>query len=114
MQVARLDERTEHVAFYLIDMTLQNYDMLKYTPSVLAAAGINLAERLTKQVNISTAVWTSSVAEFIAIEESALQECMRDMHGLLTGERTLKAVTKKYSNAKYGEVAKSLSPLATV
>jgi len=113
-KVARLDERTEQVAFYLIDLTLQEYTMLKYPPSITAAAGVNLAERLAKQVNVSTAVWSDAVAEYIDIPEGDLQGCMRDMHSLLTKERNLKAVIKKYSNAKYSEVAKSLSPLSVV
>jgi len=113
-KVAKLDEETEHVAFYLIDKTLQEYAMLKYPPSITAAAGVNLAQRLSDQVNVATPVWSKEVAEYIGFEEQALEACMRDMHGLLAKEEgALKACLKKYSNDKFGEVALTLKGTTT-
>jgi len=114
-KAAQLDENTEHTAFYLIDKTLQEYSMLQYPPSMIAAAGINLAERITGQVNVASPVWSAEVAQYIGFVESELEPCMREMHSFLVKEvkeDTLKAVTKKYSNEKFGEVAKTLTPLA--
>lgn len=113
---ATLDERTENVAFYLIDATLQNYEMLQYTPSTVAAAGVNLAERLTKRVSVATPVWTEEIVASIGFKETELEACMRDMHDLISKtadpESTLKAVTKKYSHEKFGQVAQSLTPIS--
>ena len=110
-KVAKLDERAENIAFYLIDTTLQSYDMLKYTPSIIAAAGVNLAERMASKVKMSTPVWNKAVENYIGFEEKELETCMRDMHALMTKKPELKAVNKKYSNEKFGEVAKTLNLL---
>jgi len=112
-KAAHLEERTENIAFYLIDATLQDYDMLQYKPSIVAAAGINLAERLSTRVSVSSPVWSEAVAEYIGYADCDLEACMRDMHALISkaGEpdSNLKAVTKKYSNEKFGEVAQTLT-----
>ena len=114
-KVAQLDETAENVAFYLIDSTLQEYSMIQYRPSVVAAAGVNLAERLLKQKHMATAVWSPAVAKYIGFTEKELEPCMRDMHAILVKisgkEHNLKAVTKKYSNEKFGEVVKIITPL---
>merc|ERR1711990_77848 len=60
-KVAHLSERTEHIAFYLIDATLQDYNMLKYSPSTIAAAGVNLAERIEKRISVPNPVWGPAV-----------------------------------------------------
>ena len=66
---------------------------------MIAAAGINLAERITGQVNVASPVWSAEVAQYIGFVESELEPCMREMHSFLVKEvkeDTLKAVTRLF------------------
>jgi len=105
------DEKTSHVASFLMDMTLQDYSTLRYSPSIMAAACVNLAERMERNVTFDERVWTCAQEQWVGYTESELKECMQTVNEILETPRELRAVRKKYSSSKYGKVAQIVKPL---
>merc|ERR1712086_653829 len=95
------DEKTSHVASFLMDMTLQDYSTLRYSPSIMAAACVNLAERMERNVTFDERVWTCAQEQWVGYTESELKECMQTVNEILETPRELRAVRKKYSSSKY-------------
>jgi len=105
------DEKTSRVASFLMDMTLQDYSTLRYSPSVMAAACVNLAERMERNATFDERVWTCAQEQWVGYSESELRECMMIVNEILETPRELRAVRKKYSSSKYGKVALTVKPL---
>lgn len=59
----------EHLAFYLIELCLVEYEALDYKPSMLCASAIYVA-RCTMQINPP---WTSLLAKHARYEESQIR-----------------------------------------
>lgn len=102
--LARLEEQNQQLSQYLCELALVEYKMLRYAPSLLAAASIYLTLKIARR----DVVWPAVLAEHSRYKDITLRQCARDMCLLLQGAEkcTLQAVRKKYSLQKYGEVAK--------
>ena len=148
------DKQAHTVAWYLLELCLPEYSMLKYSPSLLAASAVYTAllayqQRKAKEAaSVEGGVKTGSISSLSACssfsstttsslssasspatgsfwcpvmvkhtgyEEEQLRECVAMMAALQakSSNGTLTAVHKKYSNAKFGEVAK-LAPAVVV
>jgi cyclin B len=91
------------LAQYLLELSLVEYKMVKYGPSHLAAASLLLSNKLLRQVT-----WPASMVQQTQISERMLQDCAKDMCGLLENVETssLQAVRKKFSQPSYHSIAK--------
>jgi cyclin B len=91
------------LAQYLLELTLVDYKMLKYTPSHLAAASILLSNKLLRRPS-----WTPATVRHTKMTEAMLKECAKEMCVLLEGadNNPLQAVRKKFSQLKHHSVAK--------
>lgn len=91
------------LAQYLLELSLMEYKMLKYTPSHLAAAAILLSNKLLRRPSWSTAAVTHT-----KMTEPMLKECAKGMCALLecSESNSLQAVRRKFSQTKYNSVAK--------
>jgi cyclin B len=107
------DEQTSRVASFLMDMTLQDYSTLKYSPSLMAAACVNLAERMQRNLSFEEKIWTTAQEQWVGYAEFELRECMQVVNEILSCPRELRAVRKKYTSSKYGKVAQIVQPLAS-
>jgi len=92
-----------HLAQYLLELSLVEYNMLKYGPSHMAAASILLSNKL-----LQTPSWTPTLVKQTQMTEAMLRECAREMCVLLESTETSskQAVRKKFSQATYSSVAK--------
>ncbi|XP_019187131.1 PREDICTED: G2/mitotic-specific cyclin-2 isoform X2 [Ipomoea nil] len=104
LKAAQCDKKSEHMAFFMIDLCLVEYPMLRFPPSLLAAAAI-----FTAQSGLSGfKQWDRTCEKYTCYTEDQLLECSKLMvsfhHKAATGK--LNAVYKKYSTSKYGHVAK--------
>ncbi|XVF77036.1 hypothetical protein PTKIN_Ptkin14bG0007600 [Pterospermum kingtungense] len=104
LKAAQSDKKLELLSFFLIELALVEYEMLKYQPSLLAAAAIYTAQCSLygfKQWS-RTCKWHSSYSEH------QLLECSRLMVGFhekaATGKLT--GVRRKYCTFKFGYTAK--------
>ena len=97
---------TELLANYLLELTLQDYKMLKYLPSTICASAIYLALKTRGKTP-----WTPDLEKHSTYKEADLQACVRDIHELHKNASThsLQAVRKKYAQEKHGNVS-SIAP----
>ncbi|RWR92962.1 G2/mitotic-specific cyclin-2-like protein [Cinnamomum micranthum f. kanehirae] len=105
LKAAQSDKKMELLSFFLIELCLVEYEMLKFHPSLLAAAAI-----YTGQCTLNGFKHWSKTSEWhTGYTEDQLLECSRlmvDFHqkaavGKLTG------VHRKYSISKFGFAAKA-------
>jgi len=105
----RLNGCTEQHRFmmqYLLELTLVDYRMIRYSPSQLAAAAVLLSNKLLKQ----KPAWPAAMVSETQFSEAGIKGCARDMCSVLEDARDesnqLKAVRRKFSQRKFCEVAK--------
>ncbi|KAJ6360483.1 hypothetical protein OIU77_004492 [Salix suchowensis] len=92
------------MSFFLIELSLVEYEMLKFPPSLLAASAIYTAQCTIygfKEWN-RTCEWHSNYSE------EQLLECSRLMVGLhqKAGTGKLTRVYRKYNSSKFGFTSK--------
>jgi hypothetical protein len=95
---------------YLVERSLQEYKALTYSPSKLAAAGVNMALRTVR----GAGAWDAKMEKYSGYKQSELVEAIRDIQGMLEGQNAnnLKAVYRKYALPKFNEVA--LLPISSL
>lgn len=98
-------EEHRDLANYLLELTLVEHKMVKYSPSQLAAAAMLLSNKLLRR----QPSWPSVVAKHTRCTEQSLKECAKEMCGLLeqAEQNPLQAIRKKYSQPRHHEIAKS-------
>jgi len=94
--------KAELLAHYLVELTLQEYKMLKYLPSTIAAASTYLALK-----TIGQQPWTPELLQHACYTEAAILPCVRDINALHknAAANNLQAVRKKYAQEKHGSVS---------
>ncbi|KAK8967502.1 Cyclin-B2-2 [Platanthera guangdongensis] len=105
LKAAVSDRRLELLSSYIIELCLVEYGMLKYCPSMLAAAAVYTAHCCLKGFNH----WTRTSELCTRYSERELLECSRmmvDFHQK-AGKGKLTGVHRKYSTYKFGCAAKS-------
>jgi len=92
------------LAQYMLELSLVDYKMIRYSPSHLAASAVLLSNKLLH----CQPVWSSATARQTDMTEQTLKNCVREFRNILQDAEhsTLQAVKKKFSHAKYNEVAK--------
>ncbi|KAL3643122.1 hypothetical protein CASFOL_013937 [Castilleja foliolosa] len=98
----------EHLAFYLIELCLVEYEALNYKPSMLCASAIYLA-RCTMRMTLP---WTPLLAKHARYEESQIRGCANMILKFHKAAKTslLKVSYEKYSKVDYSRVA-TIKPL---
>jgi len=88
-------EEHQNLAHYILELTLVDYKMAKYSPSHLAAAALLLSNKLLHH----QPSWTAAAAKHTKMTEPTLKECAKDMCGLVetVEQGQLQAVKKKYA-----------------
>ncbi|XP_020582003.1 LOW QUALITY PROTEIN: G2/mitotic-specific cyclin-2-like [Phalaenopsis equestris] len=109
LKAAQSDRQIELLSSYIIELCLVEYEMLKFRPSMLAAAAVYTAQCSLKGFKH----WTRATELCTKYSEVQLLECskmMVDFHQK-SGKRKLtgdhKNVAQKYSTFKFGCAAKS-------
>ncbi|XP_020248148.1 G2/mitotic-specific cyclin-2-like [Asparagus officinalis] len=105
LKAAESDKKLELLSYFIIELSLVEYQMLKFQPSLLAAAAIYTAQCSLKGFKH----WTKTSELHTAYTEDQLLECSRlmvDFHQK-AGAGKLTGVHRKYSTFKFGCMAKS-------
>ncbi|XP_062022599.1 cyclin-A1-1-like [Rosa rugosa] len=99
----------ECLANYLAELSLLDYSMLSYAPSLVAASAIFLANYITLP---SKRPWNATLQHYTLYQPSDLRECVKDLHRLCCDNHnsSLPAIREKYSQHKYKYVAKKYCP----
>lgn len=105
LKAAQSDKKLQLLSFFLIELSLVEYEMLKFAPSLLAAAAIYAAQCTIygfKQ-------WSKTCRWHSGYSEDQLIECARLMIGFhqkaATGKLT--GVHRKYCASRFGYISKS-------
>ncbi|KAI0499394.1 hypothetical protein KFK09_020297 [Dendrobium nobile] len=105
LKAAQSDRQIELLSSYIIELCLVEYEMLKFRPSMLAAAAVYTAQCSLKGFKH----WTRTSELCTKYSEVQLLDCSRmmvDFHQK-SGKGKLTGVHKKYSTFKFGCAAKS-------
>ncbi|XP_073156223.1 G2/mitotic-specific cyclin-2-like isoform X2 [Henckelia pumila] len=104
LKAAQSDRKLETLSFFLIELCLVEYEMLKYPPSVMAAAATYTAQASLHGVG----QWNKTCQHHTGYSEDQLMECSRMMAGFhqvaATGKLT--GVHRKYNTSKFGYAAR--------
>ncbi|KAF8725498.1 hypothetical protein HU200_020025 [Digitaria exilis] len=103
---------TLHLEFlvnYICELSLLEYSLLCYLPSLVAASSVFLARFILKPTKNP---WNSSLSYYTRYTPSDLHGCVRVLHRLFCfgPGRNLPAIREKYSQHKYRFVAKNYCP----
>ncbi|KAL1561497.1 G2/mitotic-specific cyclin-2-like [Salvia divinorum] len=104
LKAAQSDMKLELVSFYILELSLVQYEMLRFPPSLLASAAIFTAQCTLTQCEM----WSKTCGKHTSYSKDELMECARLMATLHqnAGNGKLIGVYKKYSTSKYGYTAK--------
>jgi cyclin B len=103
LKAAKADKKCEHYAFFLTELALVNYKCIKYPTSLIATASIYAALRTLNKNS-----WPRALQQHSGYLESEVRDCaafLADLHKS-AGSSSLRAVTKKYSSSRLGQVAR--------
>ncbi|KAL1540597.1 Cyclin-B2-3 [Salvia divinorum] len=104
LKAAQSDNKMELLSFFIIELCLVEYEMLCFTPSMLAAAAV-----FTAQCTLSGCKkWGKTSQVHTSYTQEQLMECAALMVSFhqKSGSGKLSGVHKKYSTSKYGYVAR--------
>ena len=98
----KLEQKVYYLAWFLMELSLINYKMLKFKYSQIAASSILIA---IKALNYFNEV---EFEKNIGYKESELQECVKEINSFnaYNSTHSLQAIRKKFSSKKYLEVSK--------
>ncbi|XP_010521286.1 PREDICTED: cyclin-A1-2 isoform X2 [Tarenaya hassleriana] len=106
-----LPVQLECLASYLAELSLLDYAMLQYLPSLVAASAVFLARYILEP---SRKPWNSTLGNYTLYSGKDLRDCVKDLLRLYRdGTRhscSVPAVRKKYSQHKYKFAAKKFCP----
>ncbi|KAI3725551.1 hypothetical protein L1987_65341 [Smallanthus sonchifolius] len=105
LKAANSYKELELLSFYLVDMCLVEYEMLRFSPSLLAAAAVFTAECTLN----GSRKWTKTSEVYSNYSENHLLECSKMIVSLhqKSGTGKLVSVYKKYGTSKYGYIART-------
>ncbi|KAM1224984.1 hypothetical protein ACFX2G_044758 [Malus domestica] len=99
------------LASYIAELSLVEYSMLCYAPSLIAASAAFLAKYILSPLKKP---WNSTLRHYTLYQASDLSDCVKALHHLCCNGcgSNLPAVREKYSQHKYKFVAKKYCPLS--
>ena len=96
---------------YLCELTLQEYNFIKYRPSEIAAAALRLALHTMR-----LPAWTPLLQDVSGYSAEALSSCVAELYAVFrkAESNNLQAVREKYAHAKFLCVSQLAPPDALV
>lgn len=101
LKAGHADKKIVQLSCYILDSTLQSYNLLHYLPSQLAAAAVFVARR-----TVGRNGWSPTLLHYSDYCEEELIPIARAVVAEKTNSNPeLRAVSKKYTSHRYGGVA---------
>ena len=96
-----LDDKTFKLAWFLMELCLIDYKILKFKMSYIAASAILIAIK-------TLGIYRSDFSSIIGIEENQLEECCKEIYNFYVYNSThnLQAIRKKFATTRFNEVSK--------
>jgi len=99
LKAAHADRHIIYLASYIAERMLQEYSMLKYLPSTIAASSVYLTRRA-----LGRYPWSPTLLKYTRYRPDSLRPCMEEMIRILNFNSENNAVKKKF-NKKYDNIA---------
>lgn len=101
LKAAHADRKIVQLSCYILDGTLQSYNLLHYLPSQLAAAAVLIARK-----TVGRNAWSPTLLKYATYrEEDIIPVAKAVLAEKKSASPELRAVNKKYSSQRYGSVA---------
>jgi cyclin B len=102
LKAAKADEHTSNLAHFFTERMLQEYNMLKFTPSIIAASAVSMALRVCHRP-----CWSPTLQHYATYTELDLKSCIANMSHIIknSSKHSLQAVRKKFSSQRKGKVS---------
>lgn len=102
-KAAGSDYTLHTICKYLIELVMIDIKFLRYPTSLMAAASVYLGRAMISRAPL----WTPTLEHYTTYSELMVRECALELNDLLKRSQNsgLKAIRKKYSLPKYGQVA---------
>ena len=101
LKAAHADRKIVQLSCYILDGTLQSYNLLHYLPSQLAAAAVLIARK-----SVGRNSWSPTLLKYASYcEEDIIHVAKAVLSEKTSASQELRAVNKKYSSQRYGSVA---------
>ncbi|URD89320.1 Cyclin, N-terminal domain [Musa troglodytarum] len=99
----------EFLASYVAEISLLEYSLLCYAPSLIAASAIFLAKFILQPAKRP---WNATLDHYTLYKPSDISDCVKALHRLFctSSGNNLPAIREKYSQHKYKFVAKKYCP----
>ena len=96
-----LNDKAFKLAWFLMELCLINYKILKFKMSTIAASAILIAIK-------TLGLYRNNFGKIIGIDENSLEECCKEMYNfyIYNSTHNLQAIRKKFALPKYDEVSK--------
>ena len=102
LKAAHADRTMVQMACYLTERTMQEYTMLRFLPSVIAATAVMVARK-----SLNRHPWSPTLLKYTKLDEHNLAACAEEMRVTMSdASNQQQAVSRKYSSSKFGGVAK--------
>ena len=102
LKAAHADRTLVQLACYVTERSLQEYSMVKYLPSTIAAASVLIARKACKRNP-----WSTTLVKYTTYEEQQLTACVQEMVTAINDPACQQqAVFRKYASPKFGAVSK--------
>jgi hypothetical protein len=102
LKAGHADKKIVQLSCFILEGTLQSYNMLSYLPSQLAAGAIFIARR-----TFGRNAWSPTLLKYAEYgEEDILPIARVILAEKMSSSTKLCAVNKKYAHSRYGGVAK--------
>ena len=102
LKAAHANRRIVMISCFVLDGTLQSYNLLQYLPSQLAAAAVFIARR-----TVGCNSWSPTLLKYTNYRKEEITPIARAVMAATEdpSAQKLRAVKDKYTNSHYGEVA---------
>ena len=104
LKAAHADKKIVQLSCYILDGTLQSYNLLHYLPSQLAAAAVFVARR-----TVGRNSWSPTLLKYaVYCEEDIIPVARAVLAEKSSTSTELRAVNRKYASSRYGAVANTV------
>lgn len=101
LKAAHADRSMVQLCCYLTERSLQEYGMIKYLPSEIAATAVLIA-----RISLKRHPWSPTLMKYTNYDEADLAACAKELYTAINiPNNPQNAVFKKYSSVKFGGVA---------
>ena len=101
LKAAHADRTMVQLACYLAERTLQEYGMIKFLPSIVAATAVCIARKTLKRH-----AWSPTLVKYTNYDEVDMISCAASMGAFVNSVKLpQEAVIRKYTSTKFGAVA---------